>query len=428
MDWREDYRSKMTTADDALVAVKSGMRVFLHGAAATPSLLVDALLRRAPAVEHVEITHLHTHGEAAYTNPEYLGHFRLNALFIGANVRDAVNSGRADYTPVFLSEIPALFKNGTLRLDVALITTSPPDEHGYVSLGTSVDVALAAALTAKTVIACVTPQMPRTLGNSWIHVSRLTHVVEADVPLHETPSPPLTDCDVEIGRNVAGLIEDGSTLQMGIGAIPNAVLKALHDKHDLGVHTEMFSDGLIDLVEGGVITGARKSYHPHKIVSSFLNGTRRLYDFVHNNPAVELHPVDWVNDGDIIRRNCRMVAINSCIEIDLTGQVVSDSIGDKLFSGIGGQMDFMRAAALSPGGKPIIALPSTAKSQSRIVSRLKPGAGVVTTRGHVHYVVTEYGVAYLHGKNLRQRADALISVAHPDHRAELRRELLTYQR
>lgn len=427
-DWKSHYQAALCSADDALEVVKSGMRVFVHGAAATPTVLIEALVRRAPAVENVEITHLHTHGEATYTKPEYAGHFRLNALFMGANVREAVNAGRADFMPVFLSEIPRLFRSGELPIDVALVTVSPPDRHGYVSLGTSVDVALEAVQAAREVVACVTPYMPRTLGNSWVHVSKLSRIVEADVPLHETACAPAGPVEREIGRNVAALVENGATLQMGIGAIPNAVLDALHDRHDLGIHTEMFSDGVVDLVERGVITGAAKTYHVNKIVAAFVNGTRRVFDFVADNPMVEMHPVDWVNDGDIIRRNCRMTALNSAIEIDLTGQVVSDSIGDKLFSGIGGQMDFMRGAALSPGGKPIIALPSMAKDQSRIVSRLKPGAGVVTTRGHVHYVVTEYGTAYLHGKNLRQRAEALIAIAHPDARAELRRELRAYQR
>ena len=290
-----------------------------------------------------------------------------------------------------------------------------------MSLGTSVDCALAATCSAKITIGCVNRFMPRTLGNSWVHVSRFTALVEADVPLPEAAPAPLSDIEREIGRNVAALIESGSTLQLGIGAIPNAVLEALRDKHDLGVHTEMFSDGVVDLAECGVITGSAKTYHPGKIVTSFALGTRKLYDFVDNNPMVEFHPADWVNDGDIIRRNCKMVAVNSAIEIDVTGQVVSDSIGDRVYSGIGGQMDFMRGAALSPGGKPIIAIPSQARGKSRIVNYLHPGGGVVTTRGHVHYVVTEYGVAFLHGKTLRQRADALIAIAHPDHRAELRK-------
>jgi acyl-CoA hydrolase len=426
-DWRKAYADRRCSADEALELVTSGMRVFIHGAGATPKLLVEALVRRGRGVENVEITHMHTHGEARYTDAEFAGRLRLNALFIGENVREAVNAGRADYIPVFLSEIPQLFRSGVLAIDVALVSVSPPDEHGYVSLGTSVDVALAAVHSATYVVACVNKQMPRSLGNSWVHVSKISRFVEADLPLYDAHTPVLGAVEMEIGRNVANLIDDGATLQMGIGAIPNAVLKALVNKSHLGVHTEMFSDGLVDLVEAGAVTGAGKTYHPHKIVSSFVNGTRRVYDFLDNNPMVEMHPVDWVNDGDVIRRNCKMTAINSAIEIDLTGQVVSDSIGRRLFSGIGGQMDFMRAAALSPNGKPIIALPSTAKDKSRIVPTLQPGAGVVTTRGHVHYVVTEYGVAYLHGKNLRQRAEALIAVAHPDHRAELRRSLTRTQ-
>ena len=428
MEWKSEYQRRLTTSEDAVGTITSGMRVFIHGAVAVPVPLVDALVRDAGRLENVELTHMHTEAEAAYTRPEYAGHFRLNALFIGANTREAVNAGRADYTPIFLSEIPSLFYSGLLPLDVALVTVSPPDSHGYVSLGTSVDCALAACETARFVIGCVNRHMPRTLGNSWVHVSRFHRLVEADFPLKEIVPEPLTNFEVQIGRNVAGLIEDGSTLQLGIGAIPNAVAAALSDKHDLGVHTEMFSDGVVELAENGVVTGRRKGYHPGKTVSSFVLGSSKVYSFVDNNPMVELHPVNWVNDGDIIRQHERMVAINSAIEIDLTGQVVSDSIGDRLFSGIGGQMDFMRGAALSPGGKPIIALPSTAKGASRIVARIRAGAGVVTTRGHVHYVVTEYGVAYLYGKNLRQRAEALIAVAHPDHRAELRSDLRAYQK
>jgi 4-hydroxybutyrate CoA-transferase len=424
----EMVAAKTTTADQALRIVESGMRVFLHGAAATPEPLINAMVAQADRLRDVEITHLHTHGDATYTKPEYVDSFRVNALFIAPNTRDAINEGRGDYIPIFLSEIPRLFKSGTLQIDVALLTVSPPDEHGYVSLGSSVDVALAAAESARFVIGSVSRFVPRTLGNSWVHISRFTHLVQTDAPLAETKAEPLSDCVLAIGENVASLIDDGSTLQLGIGAIPNAVLHALRNKRDLGIHTEMFSDGVVDLVECGVITGARKSYHPYKIVSSFVAGSRRVFDFIDNNPMIELHPVNWVNDGDVIRRNSNMVAVNSAIEMDLTGQVAADSIGTKLFSGIGGQLDFMRAAALSPGGKPIIALPSTAKGQSRIVSLLKPGAGVVTTRGHVHFVVTEFGVADLYGKNLRQRAAAMIAIAHPDHRAELTRSLRDYQK
>lgn len=428
MNVKQRYLEKLRHADEALTLVESGMRVFLHGAAATPRVLIDALVRRAPELENVEITHMHTEGDAPYARAEYAGHFRVNALFMGKNVRAAVNEGRGDYMPVFLSEIPGLFSEGILPLDVALLTVSPPDEHGYMSLGTSVDCALAASQHARYVIGCVNPNMPRTLGNSWVPLDRFTCLVEADVPLYQTEASPPGETAATIGSYVAELIEDGSTLQLGIGAIPDAVLQALRDKRDLGIHTEMFSDGVVDLVEAGVITGRRKTYHRDKIVSSFLYGSQRVYDFAHNNPMVEMHPVNWVNDGDIIRRNANMMAINSCIEVDLTGQVVSDSIGDYVFSGIGGQIDFMRAAALSPGGKPIIALPSTARGMSRIVANLQRGAGVVTTRGHVHYVVTEYGIAYLHGKNLRERAEAMIGIAHPDYRAELQEGLRSYQK
>ncbi len=416
------------TADEAVSVVRSGMRVFVHGAAATPHVLIDALMRRAPELEKVEITHLHTEGDAPYVRPEFQGHFRLNALFLGPNTREAVNAGRADYMPVFLSEIPLLFRQGVLPIDVALLSVSPPDAHGYVSLGTSVDCALAAAETAKYLVGFVNRRMPRTLGNSFVHVSRFTSLVDGDSPLPTAHVKPISDVERRIGKYVAELVRDGDTLQMGIGGIPNAVLEALRDHRDLGIHTEMFSDGVVDLVERGVVTGARKTYHPRKIVTSFVVGSQTLYDFVHDNPMVEFHPSNWVNDGDIIRRNANMVAINSAIEVDVTGQVVSDSIGSRVFSGIGGQMDFMRGAALSPGGRPIIALPSTARDQSRIVCCLQPGGGVVTTRGHVHFVVTEYGVAELHGKNLRQRAAALIAVAHPAHRESLRAGLHAYQR
>jgi acyl-CoA hydrolase len=415
------------SAEEAVQVVRSGMRVFVHGAAATPKVLIDALVARHAELSDVELVHMHTAGDAPYTRPEYQGHFRLNALFIGPNTRNAINEGRGDYTPIFLSEIPELFRSGALPLDVALLTVSPPDEHGYVSLGTSVDCALAASTNAKVVIGVVNRNMPRTLGNSWVQLSRFTSVVIADTPLYESPPEELSPIDLQIGHHVADLIEDGSTLQIGIGNIPNAVMACLGDKRDLGIHTEMFSDGVVDLAEKGVVTGTRKGYHVGKIVSSFLSGTRRLYDFVHNNPFVEMHPVSWVNDGDIIRKHNKMVAINSAIEIDVTGQVVSDSIGERLFSGIGGQMDFMRGAALSPGGKPIIAFPSKTKGKSKIVNRLSPCGGVVTTRGHVHYVVTEYGVAFLHGKTLRQRAQAMIAIAHPDHRDELQRGLHRYQ-
>ena len=408
------------TAEEAVAVVRSGDRVFVHGVAATPHVLIDALVARAPALTDVEITHLHTEGPAPYAAPEMAGHFRTNALFVGANVRQAVNEGRGDYLPVFLSEVPLLFRRKILPLDVALIQVSPPDKHGFCSLGVSVDVARAAVQTAVTTVAQVNPQMPRTHGDGLIHVEDLDAMVWADVPLHEVHAAVPSPEEAAIGRFVAGLVEDGATLQMGIGAIPNAVLAALGGHRRLGIHTEMFSDGLIPLVEGGVVTGEEKRVHPGKIVSGFVMGSRRLYDYIDDNPAVVLLDIAYVNDTAVIRRNPKVTAINSAIEVDLTGQVCADSIGTVQFSGVGGQMDFIRGASLSEGGKPIIALPSvTAKGISRITPFLKPGAGVVTTRAHVHYVVTEHGIADLYGKNLRQRALALIAIADPAHRDAL---------
>jgi acyl-CoA hydrolase len=421
--WAERLRARTVNADEALAVVQSGNRVFIHGAAATPHALVAALGRRLTDVAGVETVSIHTVGEAPYAAPEHADHVRHRALFIGANVRAAVNEGRADYVPIFLSDIPALFRNGALPIDVALLNVSPPDEHGYCSLGTSVDVAKAAAEQARVVIAMVNAAMPRTLGDSFIHADRITYAVLEDAPPYADVAEPPSDEERRIGEQIAALVEDGSTLQLGIGAIPNAAAAALRDRCDLGVHTELFSDGVVDLVEAGVITGARKSLHRGKIVSSFVVGSERAYQFVHNNPGVELHPIDYTNDTSIIRRHDRMVTINSAIEVDLTGQVCADSIGTQFYSGVGGQMDFMRGAALSRGGKPIIALPSTAKGRtlSRIVPFLKQGAGVVTSRAHVHYVATEFGVAYLHGRSIRERAQALIGIADPAFREELSR-------
>jgi 4-hydroxybutyrate CoA-transferase len=419
--WAERLRAKTVSADEALRAVQSGNRVFIHGAAATPHPLVAALGRRLPVVSEVETVSIHTVGDAPYAAPEHADSVRHRALFIGANVRAAVNAGRADYVPIFLSDIPALFRNGALPIDVALVNVSPPDEHGYCSLGTSVDVAKAAVENARIVIAQINMAMPRTLGDSFIHADQVSYAVVEQVPPYvDEPEPP-TDEERRIGGHIAGLVEDGSTLQLGIGAIPNAAAAALRNHHELGVHTELFSDGVVDLVEAGVITGACKTLHRGKIVSSFVVGSKRVYDFVHNNPGVELHPIDYTNDTSIIRRHDQMVTINSAIEVDLTGQVCADSIGTSFFSGVGGQMDFMRGAALSRGGKPIIALPSTAKRRtlSRIVPTLKEGAGVVTSRAHVHYVVTEHGVAYLHGRSIRERARALIAIADPAFHEEL---------
>jgi acyl-CoA hydrolase len=385
---------------------------------------VDALTAHADSLMDTEIVHILTLGHAPYSEARFEKQFHHNAFFIGANVREAVNACRADYTPIFLSELPALFRSGQLPLDVALIMVSPPDAHGYCSLGVSVDVVKAAVENAGFVIAEVNCRMPRTLGDSFLHVSRIDAFVESDSPLLELPPPKQTDVTRRIGQHVADLIENGSTLQMGIGAIPDAVLACLTDKEDLGVHTEMFSDGILPLVDAGVVTGRAKTLYPGKIISSFCMGTRTLYDFVDNNPAIEFHPTEVVNDPFVIAQNDKMVAINAAIEVDLTGQVCADSIGERFYSGIGGQVDFLRGAARSRGGKPIIALPSTATLCdgaliSRIVSNLKPGAGVVTSRGDVHYVVTEWGVASLHGKSIRERARALIAIAHPDFREAL---------
>jgi len=405
------------SAEEAVRIIKSGDRVFLHTAAATPQRLIDAMVDRAEELRDVEIVSLHTEGDARYTEPRYARNFRLNAFFVGKNVRQAVQAGDADAIPVFLSDVPALFYNDVLPLDVAMVHVSPPDRHGYCSLGVSIDAALAAVHKAKYVIAQVNPNMPRTHGEGLLHASHIDAMVEVQDPLPETPAHEQTETERSIGWHIASIVEDGATLQMGIGAIPDATLAALGDHRDLGIHTEMFSDGVIDLVEKGVINGSRKRTHKDIIVASFLVGSRRLFDFVDDNPLVEMFPSDYVNDTKEIRKNPRVTAINSAVEIDMTGQVCSDSIGQRFFSGVGGQMDFIRGAALSEGGKPIIALPSvTRRGESRIVPILKPGAGVVTTRAHVRYVVTEYGIVNLHGKSLRQRAEALASIAHPDFR------------
>ncbi len=407
-------------AAEAVRLIKSGNRVYLHEVAMVPHELIDALVDRAGDVTGVETVSLHTEGPAPYVRPEFAGHLRHNALFAGANVREAINDGRADYTPVFLSDIPALFASRALALDVALLQVSPPDRHGFCRLGTSVACARAAADLAPVVIGLINPRVPLTAGNSAVHVSRFAALVETDRPLPAvTPAAP-NEVEQLIGRHVAALIPDRATLQMGIGAIPDAVLASLTDREDLGVHTEMFSDGLLNLVEAGVITNRFKSTWRGRIVTSFALGSQRLYDFVDGNPFVEFHGSDIVNDTREIRRIDHMVAINSAIEIDLTGQVVADSIGDRIYSGIGGQMDFIRGARLSSGGKAIIALPSTARGgASRIVPAIKPAAGVVTTRGHVEFVATEFGVVNLAAEPVRKRAELLISIAHPDTRADL---------
>lgn len=412
---------QQTTAQEALGCVRSGNRVYIHPGCATPEPLALALAARAPELQDVEVVHLLTFGEADYIRPEMEGHFRHQAFFIGANVREAVNAGRADFVPIFLGEIERLFSSGAMPIDVALIQVSPPDEHGYCSLGVGVDTTLTAAKCARTVVAEVNQQMPRTYGDSFLHVSGIDYMVPTDRPLLELPRHPMTDLHRAIGRHIANLIEDGATLQMGIGGIPDAVLFYLREKNDLGIHTEMFSDGIMELVNDGVVNCERKTLHPHKIISSFVLGSRALFDFIDNNPLIEFHPVYYTNDPFIIARNDCMVAINSAVQVDLTGQVCSDSIGRSFYSGFGGQTDFIRGAARSKHGKPIIALPSTAKEGrvSRIVPMLDMGAGVVDTRADVHYVVTEYGVAYLFGKSVRERARELIRIAHPSFRDEL---------
>jgi len=416
-------RYSTLSAKDAVAKIKSGDRVFLHTAAATPQRLIEAMVERACELKNVEIVSLHTEGDAAYARPEYRESFRLNALFVGKNVRKSVQDGDGDAIPVFLSDVPSLFYNRILPLDVALVHVSLPDRHGYCSLGVSVDATLAAVHAAKVVIAQVNPNMPRTHGEGLLHTSKIHAMVDVNDPLPETPRHVLSDIELRIGRHIASIVEDGATLQLGIGAIPDATLAALSSHRDLGIHSEMFSDGVVELVEKGVINGSKKRSHREIIVASFLVGTRRLYDFVDDNPLVEMLPSDYVNDTREIRKNPRVTAINSALEIDMSGQVCADSIGQKYYSGVGGQMDFIRGAALSKGGKPIIALPSTTKGGlSRIVPQLKPGAGVVTTRAHVQYVVTEFGIVNLYGKNLRQRAEALASIAHPDFREDICRQ------
>lgn len=421
MSWEIAYKKKLRTGEEALRCVQSGMRVYIHPGCAEPEVLVKALIARGPAVEEVEIVHLMTMGDAGYIAPQLEGHFRHNAIFIGGNVREAVNEGRADYTPVYLSEVEDLFESGAMPLDVALIQVSPPDAHGFCSFGVGVDTTLTAARVARYVIAQVNDQMPRTYGDSFIHVNQLDMVVETSQPLCELKKPEINDMHVAIARHVAGLIEDGSVIQTGIGGIPDAVLPFLMDRKDLGVHTELVSDSVIPLIEAGVINGARKSFKPRKVILGFVLGSKKLFDFVDNNPIFEFHPSAYTNDPGLIARNEKMVAINSALQIDLTGQVCSDSIGTYFYSGIGGQVDFLRGSSRAKGGKPIIALSSTAKNGtvSRIAPMLSPGAGVVTSRGLIRYVVTEYGVAYLHGKSIRERAKALIEVAHPKFREEL---------
>jgi acyl-CoA hydrolase len=423
--WISQYREKCVPAAEAVSLIESGRRLYVSGNAATPFVLLEALAARAEELRDVEVLHVLLLGEGhenPLTRPGIEKHFRHNSLFVGPADREAVNRGEADYIPIFLSEIPELLRT-QLRPDVALIHTSPPDEHGFLSLGVECISTKAAVESAQVVIAQVNERMPRTLGDAFIHVSAVDRVVEVDEPLPTLETGEPDEISRQIAAHIAGLIEDGATLQLGIGAIPDAVLRLLHHHRDLGVHTEMVSDGVMRLMDLGVITGGQKTLHRGKVVTTFILGSRDLYDYVADNPAFEVHPVDHTNDPFVVSQNEKMVAINSAIEVDLSGQVCADSIGYTIYSGIGGQVDFIRGAARSRGGKPIIALPSTAKGGtiSRIVPHLKEGAGVVTTRGDVHYVVTEYGVAYLHGKNLRERAEALIQIAHPKFREELER-------
>lgn len=410
----------ITSASEAVKIIKSGDHVFIHSAAAVPRQLIHAMTERHEELRNVSIYQIHTEGEAPYANPDLHASFILKPFFVGSNMRSTIQHGRGSYIPIFLSEVPALFRNGIIPIDVALITVSAPDKHGYCSLGTSVDISLAATQSAKIVIAQINDQMPRTHGDGLIHISKINYQVEFSEALPEVECPELSEETKAIGKHISELIEDGSTLQMGIGAIPNAVLSFLGNHKNLGIHSEMFSDGVLPLIESGVINGSKKKKNPGMIVSSFVVGSKKLYDFMDDNPIIQMRDFQYVNSVSIIQQNPKVVAINSAIEIDLTGQVCADSIGSKIFSGVGGQMDFIRGAKLSEGGKPIIALPSTTnKGVSKIVPFLKEGAGVVTTRAHVNYVATEYGVANLHGKTIEERIKLLIDIAHPEHRAAL---------
>ena len=415
---------QVVTPAQAVAGIRSGAQVYVQCAAAAPSVLLDALVARASELEDVGVIHLHIEGPGPHLAPDMARHFRHRALFIGPNARAAVNDGRADYVPVFLSDVPRLFESGALPLDAVFVNATPPDRHGFCSLGTSVEAMHAAIRAATTVIVQFNSAMPRTLGESFVHVSDIDLAVEVDVPPYEHAVGEIGGVERRIGEYIAELVPDGATLQLGIGAIPAATALGLRDKRDLGIHTEMFTDPVVDLVEAGVITGARKERNRGKIVTAFVMGSRRLYEFVHDNPMVEMRPVDFTNDTHVIRSFSRMIAINSAIEVDLTGQIVADSIGHRLYSGVGGQMDFVRGAALAPDGRAIIALPSTAAggSVSRITSSLREGAGIVTTRAHVRTVVTEWGVAELFGKSIREREEALISIAHPDFRDQLAEE------
>lgn len=416
------HQLNKVTTEEAVSKVKSGDRIFIQGAAMTPLKLIDALVNRYKSLEDVEIIHLHTEGKAPYTEEPYAKAFKINSVFVGGNVRSSVRKGNGDYIPIFLSEIHRLFRRSILPLDVAFIQVSPPDSHGYCSLGVSVDITIPAIQTAKLVIAQVNPKVPRTHGDGIIHLNELDFAIEVDEPIFGHEQAAVSELESKIGANVASLVEDGATLQMGIGGIPNAALQNLGGHKNLGIHTEMFSDGILPLVESGVINGSNKEVKTGKIVTCFAVGSQKLYDFMDDNPLVHMKEAAYTNDTAIIRRNPKVTAINSAIEIDLTGQVCADTIGKMQFSGVGGQMDFIRGASLSDGGKAIIAMPSvTTKGISKITPFLNEGAGVTTTRAHVHYIVTEYGVVNLYGKNLKQRAEALISIAHPDHREGLQK-------
>jgi acetyl-CoA hydrolase len=423
MSWMEIYRERLASADEAVRAIESGNRVYLGSGCAVPHALVEALSRRSDELHDVEILHHLTLGATPYLDPEMEGHFRTSDFFVGANTRAAVNEGRADYVPVHLHAIPGLFRTGRIPLDAAFVILSPPDEHGFCSFGIEVGTTKPAALAARRIVAEVNRRMPRTLGDSFIHVSKVDTFVEVDRDLDEYRGTEATGIERQIGRHIADLIEDGACIQLGIGGIPDAVLGFLDDKHDLGVHTEMFTEALPELIEKGIVTGERKNFHPGKVMAGFVLGTREVYDFVHDNAQVEFHPTDYVNNPLNIARNDRMVAVNSALQVDLTGQVCADSIGESIYSGFGGQADFMRGAALSAGGIPITALPATAMAGkvSRIVPVLDRGAGVVITRADVHAVVTEHGVAHMHGRNVRERARALIEIAAPEFQEDLNR-------
>jgi acyl-CoA hydrolase len=425
MNWLDQYKSKVFTVEEAVKVIKSNDRIFLSGNAATPLLLTNALAQRAPELSNVEVNHVLLFGDDPLSKPGMAHHFRHNSLFVGPGDRQSIADGISDYVPVHLSQIPSLFCDEYIPLDVALIHISPPDAHGFMSFGVECAASKAAAENAKIIIAQVNECMPRTLGDVFIHVSRVNKIVECSIPILELRPTTASDVETKIADYITQIIEDGATLQLGIGGIPDAVLARIEGKQHLGIHTEMISDGVVEAIEKGIITSQKKTLHPGKVIATFVMGTKRLYDYVHNNPLFELHPCDYTNNPFIIAQNDKMVAINSCIEVDITGQVCSDSIGAKIYSGFGGQVDFIRGAANSKGGKPIIALPSTTKhgTLSRIVPQLKPGAGVVTSRADVHYVVTEYGIASLHGKNLHQRAEALIAIAHPTFRSELEKFL-----